>query len=158
MEKQLEGKNANDDTNDDANKKRTRDDNNIDNIDDIDDIGDNNAECHKSKKTKLIKDEYSSIVCPISQQIYKEPVLASDGYIYEENCIKEWMIDNRSSPITREELSNNLTIVYPVKNMIEEFLRENPKLKELQYNNIAEYYQNRKLVWSLKIYTRKKIL
>ena len=40
-------------------------------------------------------------ICPINNIGIRHPVLCSDGYMYEEKCLHEWMKKNVSSPVTR---------------------------------------------------------
>ena len=58
-------------------------------------------------KTTLhsIADEY---LCPITQELPIDPVMAEDGRIYERLAIMEWLGRNRQSPITREPMGINL--------------------------------------------------
>lgn len=41
-----------------------------------------------------------TIKCPISLQIFNEPVVASDGHVYEKNEIIHWLQNNQKSPMT----------------------------------------------------------
>lgn len=80
-------------------------------------------------------DEYikESIYCPISSQIFLEPVVAEDGNIYEKDLIIDWIEKYHNSPITRQSMSSK---VYPskfIKNLVEEYLKNNPKLKDDVY-------------------------
>ena len=41
-------------------------------------------------------------ICPINQIRIRYPVMCSDGYMYEEKCIKEWVDSgNITSPVNR---------------------------------------------------------
>lgn len=103
---------------------------------------------HNNTKKIKISEDKSIIVCPISQQIYKDPVFADDGYVYERDCIIEWMETETISPITREHISNNIKTAYPIKTIVENYLENNPSDKILQFDNSIEHMSNRKLVWS----------
>ena len=46
-------------------------------------------------------DEY---VCPISQELMEDPVLASDGHAYERRAIECWFKKRLTSPKTGEPL------------------------------------------------------
>ena len=35
-----------------------------------------------------------------------EPVIAADGHTYEKAAIKAWLLDNTTSPVTREDLAH----------------------------------------------------
>ena len=72
-------------------------------------------------------------VCPITRELIvdlKEPVLASDGYIYEREDIEEhWRRgQNRTSPMTRKEVTNELSPL-KTKHALE---RENTREKQAE--------------------------
>lgn len=59
--------------------------------------------------------EDNTYVCPITHEVPKDPVVASDGYTYERVAIEAWLLrcevnDKYTSPITREEIEKE---VYP---------------------------------------------
>ena len=53
-----------------------------------------------------LKDILYSNVCPITQDIIVEPVIANDGITYEKTYIENWLNIKSISPITREVISN----------------------------------------------------
>lgn len=69
--------------------------------------------------------------CPISKQVFFEPVVASDGYTYERVSLEKWIEENGSiSPMTRERL--NFPFSYPNSALswaIEQFHRGNLTMK-----------------------------
>lgn len=76
--------------------------------------------------------DVANVKCPISQQIFLNPVLGDDGYTYEEDEIKKWMQKKQVSPFGDAPL----TKVIPnklVKILVNEFLKSNPEQKEDQY-------------------------
>ena len=87
-----------------------------------------------SKKIKLDID-VNELICPISKQIFYEPVKASDGQIYEKQAIKEWLTFNNTSPITRELLNKNLSDCRYIKSIINKLLVQYPEYKKLQYDS-----------------------
>src|SRR4051812_23031593 len=56
--------------------------------------------------------------CPITMELFRDPVLAPDDHTYERQAIEEWIQGHGTSPMTRQRLS------------IEE-LRPNRQVKEL---------------------------
>ena len=46
------------------------------------------------------------IICPITQQIMIEPVMASDGNTYEKKAIEKWLRDHNNSPMSGARLDN----------------------------------------------------
>jgi uncharacterized protein YegL len=70
------------------------------------------------------------LICPISGTLFKEPVLAPDGYTYEKSLIVEWLKNNNTSPFTRQLMSiSDLTVNRSVKEAVETFLKENSNVK-----------------------------
>jgi len=63
-----------------------------------------------------------AIFCPITMEVFDEPVIDNEGNTYEKNAIEKWMIDNdNSSPLTR----NIITSLVPnrsLKSSIEWFV------------------------------------
>lgn len=62
---------------------------------------------HNSNETvSNIPKEY---ICPISSDVMKDPVVASDGFTYERRYIQEWITCNKArSPMTNQPLSRLL--------------------------------------------------
>ena len=46
----------------------------------------------------------SALLCPITMTRPRDPVLLSDGHVYERGAIDTWLERSRSSPMTREAL------------------------------------------------------
>ncbi|CAF1391839.1 unnamed protein product [Adineta steineri] len=64
----------------------------------------------------------STLLCPITHQIFKDPVLAEDGHTYERESIVQWVQNHGTSPLTRQPLNiNQLRSNIIVKNIVEEF-------------------------------------
>lgn len=60
--------------------------------------------------------------CPITMEIFDDPVLAKDGYTYERQAIEQWILSHGTSPMTRQPLSlNDLCPNRKVKELIEVF-------------------------------------
>ena len=62
--------------------------------------------------------------CPITQEIMKDPVVASDGRSYERAAIEEWIRTNGISPFTRQELSIELHPNQGLLTLISEWIPE----------------------------------
>ena len=61
-------------------------------------------------------------LCPITQDIMENPIVAADGYTYEKKALVKWIKKKGTSPVTREELSKDH--LFPnrlLKKQIEEF-------------------------------------
>ena len=66
------------------------------------------------------------LVCPLSLEIYEDPVMAADGFSYERREIATWFArGKRTSPKTNEELPHTfLTPNHDLKAMCQDFLAE----------------------------------
>ncbi|CAF3571702.1 unnamed protein product [Rotaria sordida] len=64
-----------------------------------------------------------SLKCPITHELFRDPVIGSDGHTYERKNITAWVQKHAASPITRESMAlNSLRPNYIVKKMVDEFL------------------------------------
>jgi len=70
-----------------------------------------------------------SFLCPISQEIMRDPVTCADGHSYERASIELWLATHNTSPKTGAELPNQALIPsHALRNAIEEWLSANFKL------------------------------
>mmetsp|Transcript_28743 Transcript_28743/g.37726 ORF Transcript_28743/g.37726 Transcript_28743/m.37726 type:complete len:759 (+) Transcript_28743:142-2418(+) len=82
-----------------------------------------------------------TFICPITQELMKDPVIDNDGNSYEREAIEDWVRQNGTSPITRAPLS--ATDLRPNRNLldcIEEFLQRKAgeKAETVQANASAD--------------------
>ena len=68
----------------------------------------------------------NTLMCPISLQIFKCPVVIADGFTYEYAEIKNWLNNNNTSPMTKK-IINNKTII--VKYLIKQQVKDNLLIK-----------------------------
>lgn len=63
-------------------------------------------------------------LCPITQEIMREPVKCSDGFTYEKQAITEWFMSGKyTSPMTNETLTNtDYEVNQELRNAIHTFL------------------------------------
>jgi hypothetical protein len=72
-----------------------------------------------SKTKRRIPD---SFYCPITMKLMKDPVMASDGYVYERRAIEEWFRTHDTSPSTHLKVEDKkLVPCHPIKNAIDQF-------------------------------------
>lgn len=45
-----------------------------------------------------------TLICPITFDIFRDPVIANDGHVYERAAITQWIIRRGTSPIIRQPL------------------------------------------------------
>lgn len=84
------------------------------------------------------------ITCPISKLIYKNPVLAMDGHVYEEIAIEEWFRTKNTSPLTNKEISTLLIPEYKIKQLADTICEKYPHLKKERSSN--NHIDNREIV------------
>lgn len=80
------------------------------------------------------------LTCPITKLIFSEPVMAEDGYFYENLAIKHHLSRNNTSPITGEKMNSNLMKASQLKMMIGEFIGRHPECKAGQFYSKKPFY------------------
>jgi hypothetical protein len=65
----------------------------------------------------------NELVCPITQEIMFDPVVASDGHTYERNAIQRWLTKNNTSPMTKQAINDKtLRTNWAIRSAIQRFL------------------------------------
>jgi hypothetical protein len=77
-------------------------------------IGSGVFAAHPSSQEQRPMEHY----CPITQEVMKDPVVASDGFSYERATILEWIMKHQSSPMTRAPMVNDVHVNQALKAMI----------------------------------------
>lgn len=82
--------------------------------------------------------------CPLTKLILFEPVLADDGYVYEELAIKDWLKHNSYSPVTKKHISSHTKHIEPLKLAISEYITNNPdkKTEQFLYRKPFSYFKD----------------
>ena len=89
-----------------------------------------------------IPNQIEEFVCPISKQIFKEPVVASDGFFYEKHCILEWLKTKNLSPMTNLVISKNVHSCIFFNNLLKTFLENNPEEVRNQFAPSFDHVDN----------------
>ncbi len=76
-------------------------------------------------------DAPSDMLCPITCEIMKDPVICSDGNTYERKAIETWLRTNNKSPSTNLPLVNKTLIPNVFAKRVIDAYKE-AKLKEKQ--------------------------
>ena len=76
------------------------------------------------ERLKIRREEVPErLVCPITFELMKDPVFASDGHTYERCAIEQWFERAQTSPVTNEPVPDVcLRPNHMAKSMIAEFL------------------------------------
>jgi len=86
-------------------------------------IGHESDDSGSEKEMKALTDsklEEITQVCPITEEIMKDPVVASDGHTYERAAIAEWQKKTGTSPNTNEPITAAFKPNVALKKQIEE--------------------------------------
>lgn len=59
---------------------------------------------NNDKAEKKDDDFPESFLCPLTQEVMKDPVVDTEGNSYERAAIESWLEKNKTSPITRKPL------------------------------------------------------
>ena len=81
------------------------------------------ASPQEKKLRKSINDVAADLVCPITQELPIEPVMAEDGKIYEKKAILEWLSRDATSPVTRARMGSRLLPAIQTRNTIEALVK-----------------------------------
>ncbi len=84
-------------------------------------------------------------ICPLSLQLMFDPVTLVDGKTYERDEITNWIIKNKTSPITREHIEFDIRTFrtdWKMRNNIFDFLDKNPQYYKYQYIRKKDFQLN----------------
>ena len=71
-----------------------------------------------------IEESAAEFLCPITQELPLDPVMAEDGHVYERTAIAEWLAKgNGKSPSTNELMGSKLLPALQVKNLISSMVK-----------------------------------
>ncbi|RYG64203.1 FHA domain-containing protein, partial [archaeon] len=79
------------------------------------------ADNSKVMRGMKIRDEF---LCPITYELMREPVVASDGHTYEKNAIDKWLKTNHTSPRSGEPMDNLCIPNINLKKLIQDIINE----------------------------------
>jgi len=88
---------------------------------------------HDSNQLKQ-NDQLSDFICPITQEIMFDPVIAADGFTYEKEAIERHFQNKNTSPITNEELDSKALMANKlIRSIVSSLLDKNPIYKQDVY-------------------------
>lgn len=84
----------------------------------------------------IMHNSINNYMCPISLQIFKNPVIIEDGFTYEYDEIKKWFENNNRSPLTNNILQTKIIFMnHTMKQSVEDYLKLHPELIQNQYSS-----------------------
>ena len=81
-------------------------------------------------------------ICPITQEVMREPVIDSEGNTYEKSAILEWLKTSNKSPVTRNVISASQLV--PNRALIDSYSTNNNLLNDV--SNCSKCNKAMKLV------------
>lgn len=87
------------------------------------DAADEKGSIRKASRMKgmKIRDEF---ICPITYELMREPVVASDGHTYEKAAIEKWLKSNHISPRSGEAMDSLTIPNINLKKLIQDIINE----------------------------------
>ncbi len=69
-------------------------------------------------------------LCPITQELMEDPVIAADGHSYDRKAITKWLQGHHTSPLTNQKLDHKMiTQNFALKKTINAFKENLPKFQ-----------------------------
>ena len=91
------------------------------------------------KKLEFFKEKfYDALTCPISLDIFKEPVIVSSGHTYEKEYIMKIINDNGNDPLTRKPLNKKYVIDNYLVNKLNKIFNSGKNFNENIFNKMIE--------------------
>jgi len=103
--------------------------------------------------SKVINEIVQVLICPISKEMLSDPVVGSDEITYENECIKQWIIQNNHSPLTKKNMDVDLRKNRVAKQITKIITTNLKEYKDIQFVSAQkkEYYSNKnKIIKSLQ--------
>ena len=76
-----------------------------------------NAEVPRAEASRYLH----GMVCPISHEAFRDPVVAEDGFSYERAAIARWLVHRASSPQTNAPMGARLLPNHALRSAVEEY-------------------------------------
>ena len=83
---------------------------NQDQLTNIDDVINKLSDKNADVVTSIVDAAPDHYRCPLSLELYRDPVILSDGFTYERRFATEWLSQHNTSPMNRSEVSPNIVI------------------------------------------------
>ena len=81
------------------------------------DAPDDNTEQGKRFRT-AIDESINEFICPLTQKLPIDPVIAEDGNVYERVAIEQWLNHRSTSPATNNIIGKILLPIVQIKNLL----------------------------------------
>ena len=93
----------------------------------------------------------NEFLCPITTEIMKDPVMLTDGHVYEKQAIQKWLANNDTSPMTKVKVDKSMIIpCFVLRKLIQDFLENSSK------TNVSKVSSNIPVNTETKIKQKRK--
>jgi len=78
----------------------------------------------RGMKKLAMEDVPPEMICPISNDLMKDPVICADGHTYEREAIQKWIRRKASSPMTNQRLQEPVQLIpnHALRSLISNFV------------------------------------
>ena len=73
----------------------------------------------KHKRKRIDEEKIKNFLCPITQELMKNPYVAEDGFTYEHWAIRKWLDSKQVSPLTNQKIGTRLIPNRELKHALE---------------------------------------
>lgn len=100
----------------------------------------------------------NEFLCPITTEVMRNPVMLTDGHVYEKEAIEKWLTNHNTSPLTKAVVSKDYIVpCYVLRKMIEKFFEENKTSSSIEKEN-KEKRKRQPTIYNLFVKERMPIL
>lgn len=86
----------------------------------------------------------TDLICPITGQLMKNPVITQNGQTYEKEAIEEWFTRKKTDPLTRMEINTHLIPNYSLRKICDEYREKTLKGVEIATEETKEKLEKQK--------------
>ena len=97
-------------------------------------------------------------ICPITTEIMKDPVILTDGHVYEKSAIKKWLQNNNTSPLTKINVDKDILIpCFVLRKQIQEYLEKSNKNVVQQQSNNKTYNKSKREPTQYNLFVKERM-
>ncbi len=102
----------------------------------------------------------NEFLCPITTEIMKDPVILTDGHVYEKQAIQKWLANNDTSPMTKVKVDKSMIIpCFVLRKLIQDFLENSSKLNisKVSSNNTQTKIKQKRKPTKYNLYVKEQM-
>lgn len=80
---------------------------------------------------ELPQDIPNQFLCPITMDIMSDPVMLTDGHVYERKAIEKWLETNNKSPLTNNPIKKDIIIpCFTLRSLMQDYFEKFQRLQQ----------------------------